>query len=77
VFTREEGTPLHPSGITGLFRQRAFQAGLPAVALHGLRHGSATYLLAAGVDVKVVQARLGHSTSTLTRDTYTDVDADP
>ncbi len=27
--------------------------------------------LAAGVDIKIVQEQLGHSTSTLTRDTYT------
>jgi integrase len=42
VFTREDGQPLHPAQITGLFRQRAFDADLPPVAFHGLRHGSAT-----------------------------------
>jgi integrase len=73
VFTREDGSPLHPGVVSNHFRRLAYDAGLPPVALHGMRHGSATYLLAAGVDVKVVQARLGHSTSTLTRDTYTSV----
>jgi site-specific recombinase XerD len=38
---------------------------------HALRHGAATYTLAAGVDVKPVQERLGHSTSALTRDVCT------
>jgi hypothetical protein len=55
------------------FRRLAFAANLPPVSLHSLRHGAATYALAAGVDIKVVQERLGHSTSTLTRDTYTSV----
>ena len=40
---------------------------------HALRHGAATYALAAGLDIKIVSARLGHSTSALTRDVYTSV----
>jgi hypothetical protein len=40
---------------------------------HGLRHGAATLALAAGADLKVVQDQLGHSTITLTADTYTSV----
>lgn len=73
AFTREDGSPLHPGTVSSRFRRLAFSAGLPPVSLHSLRHGAATYALAAGVDVKVVQERLGHSTSTLTRDTYTSV----
>lgn len=48
-------------------------AKLPPVSLHSLRHGAATYALAAGLDVKIVQERLGHSTSALTLDTYKSV----
>jgi integrase len=73
VFTHEDGSPLHPATVSNRFRRLAFEAGLPPVSLHSLRHGAATYALAAGVDVKVVQQRLGHSTSALTRDTYTSV----
>ncbi|MGW4411384.1 tyrosine-type recombinase/integrase [Nonomuraea sp. NPDC004702] len=51
----------------------AFQAGLPPVRLHDLRHGAASIMLAAGVDLKVVQETLGHVSSTFTRDTYTSV----
>jgi integrase len=40
---------------------------------HDLRHGAATLALAAGVDLKVIQATLGHSTFALTADTYTSV----
>jgi integrase len=37
---------------------------------HDLRHASASLLLADGVDVKTVQARLGHSAAAITMDVY-------
>lgn len=49
------------------------EAGLPPIRLHDLRHGAATLALAAGVDMKVVQAMLRHSSITITSDTYTSV----
>lgn len=64
------------SGGTGwarLFGKLVAACGLPPVTLHGLRHGAATLALAAGTDLKVVQDQLGHSTITLTADTYTSV----
>src|SRR5215469_5724045 len=73
AFTREDGSPVHPNTVSERFQRLAYDAGLPPVTLHSLRHGAATYALAAGVDVKLVQERLGHSTRTLTRDTYTSV----
>jgi hypothetical protein len=45
--------------------------------LHGLRHGAATLAPAAGADLKIVQDQLGHSTITLTADTYTSVLPEP
>jgi integrase len=59
--------------VSDRFGRLAFEAGLPPVTLHSLRHGAATYALAAGLDIKLVQQRLGHSSSTLTRDVYTSV----
>jgi integrase len=73
VFTGEDGTPLHPGWVTGQFKQLVREADLPPIRLHDLRHGAATHALSAGVDVRVVQEMLGHSSSTLTRDTYTSV----
>jgi integrase len=73
VFTREDGTELHPANVTSRFADLAAEAGLPPIRLHDLRHGAATLALTAGVDVKVVQEMLGHSSSVLTRDTYTSV----
>ncbi len=37
------------------------RAGLPDIRFHDLRHSSATILAAAGVPMKVIQERLGHS----------------
>ena len=40
---------------------------------HALRHTHATMLLNAGVNIKVIQERLGHSSITTTLDTYSHV----
>ena len=73
VFTREDGAPIRPAYLSEHFRLLVRKAGLPPIMLHDLRHGSATLGLAAGVDIKVVQEMLGHSTSAFTRDAYTSV----
>ena len=72
-FVRPDGRPWNPNSVSQRFRRLTRRAGLPPIRLHDLRHGAATLALAAGVDVKVVQEQLGHSTSTLTRDTYQSV----
>ncbi|MGW6094155.1 tyrosine-type recombinase/integrase [Streptomyces sp. NPDC055157] len=43
----------------------------PAVRLHDLRHGAATPAHAVGTDLKDIQGMLGHSSITITADTYT------
>jgi integrase len=73
VFTTSAGKPVGPDRLTRLFRRLVAGSGLPPVTLHGLRHGAATLALAAGTDLKIVQDQLGHSTITLTADTYTSV----
>jgi hypothetical protein len=73
VFTTETGTPIHPSTATDALREIAARAGLPPIRLHDLRHGTATHALTAGVDMKTVSDMLGHSTITITADTYTSV----
>ncbi len=43
---------------------------------HDLRHTAATLMLRAGIPVKIVSARLGHATASLTLDTYSHVTVD-
>ncbi len=70
VFAREDGTPWPPTRLTKRFNELVRAAGLPKVNLHALRHGQASLMLAAGVPMAVVSKRLGHSTISLTSDTY-------
>jgi integrase len=72
-FVRRNGRPWHPDTITKRFTKLATAAGLPPVRLHDLRHGAATYLKAAGGDLKDIQHLLGLSSLTITSDTYTSV----
>ncbi|WP_241825309.1 tyrosine-type recombinase/integrase [Micromonospora sp. CB01531] len=72
-FVRPDGHGWHPNAVTQRFRRLVRQGGLPPIRLHDLPHSAATIALSAGVDVKVVSEQLGHSTTTLTRDTYQSV----
>lgn len=73
VFTREDGTPLRPGAVSQHFGTLVSRLGLPPITLHGLRHGSATMALAAGVPIKAISEMLGHATSAFTADVYTEV----
>lgn len=73
VFTHPDGTPLHPAQLTYQFYKLVREHDLPPIRLHDLRHGTATHALTAGIDIKLVQDLLGHTTSSFTRDTYTSV----
>ena len=43
---------------------------LPVIRLHDLRHTSASYLIASGIDIETVAKRLGHSKASFTLDIY-------
>jgi integrase len=71
VFTREDGSPIHPDVISRRFEQLVRQADVPPVRLHDLRHGAASLTYRATKDLKAVQTLLGHSQISITADTYT------
>ncbi|TAK36118.1 MAG: site-specific integrase [Chloroflexota bacterium] len=73
AFCTETGAPLTQDMARSPFQTALRRAGLPSIRLHDLRHTAATLLLAQGVHPKVVQEMLGHSTITLTLDTYSHV----
>jgi integrase len=74
VFTREDSTGLHPDCVGDAFERAVKRAvksrGLPYLSLHGLRHTWATLALKAGVNIKVVSERLGHSSVAFTMARY-------
>jgi integrase len=70
VFARPDGNPLAPDQVSKSFVELATAAGLRRVRLHDLRHGSASLMIAAGVDIAVVSKMLGHSSISITADTY-------
>jgi integrase len=72
-FVQPDGQPWHPETVSERFDRLVTDAGLPPIRLHDLRHGAATYLKAAGADMKDIQETLGHSSITITSDTYTAV----
>jgi integrase len=74
VFCSEFGTPLSIPNLTyRYFRPILKQAQLPRIRLYDLRHSHATLLLSENEHPRVVSERLGHSTITLTLDTYSHV----
>ena len=61
---------MHPQLLSDAFRRLVQSSGLPYIRFHDLRHTHATLLLKAGVPIKVVSERLGHSTLGFTMATY-------
>jgi site-specific recombinase XerD len=59
--------------LTWRLRALIDQCGLPPVRLHDLRHGAASLALATGVELKVIQEMLSHSSIVTTADIYTSV----
>jgi integrase len=70
VFASVIGTPLEPRNVNRRFELLRAHGGLPWLRLHDLRHACATFLLAQGVEPRMVMEILGHSTIRLTMDTY-------
>jgi len=58
---RNPGRPLTTRQFARLFQETVNKAGITKpVSLHSLRHSFATHLLERGVDIRVIQALLGH-----------------
>ena len=70
VFCRPDGQPYNPKRFSREFDRRLARFGLPRIRLHDLRHTWATLALEAGVDVKVVAERLGHTSPMVTWTIY-------
>ena len=70
VFTRDDDGPIHPDHFSQSWERLVRTSAFRRIRLHDLRHTHATILLKAGVPVKVVSERLGHSNPAFTITVY-------
>jgi integrase len=71
VFTSWRGKPLRNlNWRRDVFDKAVADVGLEHVTPHDLRHSYASMAISAGVNLKALQRALGHSSATLTLDTY-------
>ena len=69
-------TQLTPEGLRIALERVERRAGVKHIGLHGLRHTMATNAVRGGVNLRIVQNLLGHTSYTLTARVYTHPDLD-
>jgi integrase len=74
VFARPDGSANDPDVVRNrfdrCFTRKVGKAPVPRIRWHDLRHTHATLLIEAGIDVRTVSERLGHSSVNVTLDLY-------
>lgn len=74
LFVNKKGMPITPRYIQLMIKKYGEKAGIKKkITPHVLRHSYATHLLKNGVDIRVIQQLLGHSSLSTTQ-IYTNVD---
>jgi len=73
VFSTGIGTALEPRNVDRSWKALCARAEVRPLRIHDLRHATATFLLTAGVDMKVIQRTLRHSRHQTTADVYAHV----
>lgn len=73
IICKENGDPFKPHSFTNKFRRFLARHNLKTIRLHDLRHTNATLMLKYGINPKVAQQRLGHSSIATTMDIYSHV----
>jgi integrase len=73
VFDRGDGSHHNPSTVYTAFTTLCKRADVPVIRFHDLRHTFATISLELGVQAKVVQEALGHSSIAMTMGRYAHV----
>jgi len=73
TFTGRWGRPIGHRSASLYMQRHLVRLKLPHQRFHDARHACATFLLAQGVPLRVVQEILGHSQISLTADTYSHV----
>ncbi len=70
IFTQWNGLPMHPSTPSKWFAKFLKKHELRKITFHQLRHTSATILINAGLNIRALSSRLGHSNTSTTLNIY-------
>ena len=70
VFADLQGVPFKADGVSKSFKKLLKKLDITDVRFHDLRHTHASLMLKQNVNPKIIQERLGHSSITVTMDTY-------
>lgn len=70
ICCQPDGAIWKPSAFTSAYRALLKRRGLTGPNFHALRHSHASQMLADGVDIKTVSARLGHAKASFTLAQY-------
>jgi integrase len=75
VFTNAKGEHIREQAIggNGWYAGAVRRSGVPALAVHDLRHSAASIAISSGANVKAVQRMLGHKSASMTLDIYGDL----
>ena len=71
LFLQDNGKPINPCTVNTWLRNFNFEHGFRNISPHALRHTCITMQINAGVPIKVVSTRAGHSSERTTLDIYT------
>lgn len=69
----ENGTPYQPNAVTRFWGRFMERSKLKRIRFQDLRHSSASFILSEGVNIKVLQERLGHKSIKTTMNVYSHV----
>lgn len=70
VFTTSTGRPVESRNMSRFFHRALDRAGLAKRRFHDLRHTCASFLIAKGINARVVMEVMGHSQISITMNTY-------
>lgn len=70
VFANPDGSPVDIDGVSRDFGRLIKKIGLPHVRFHDLRHTHASLLIMQNEPPKLISERLGHTSISITMDTY-------